>query len=110
MLRLFVNTLTADNMYSPHNSEKLPQRLQTYLSERRKIIPATFIPYLQSTGKFVYFEKKHQIHSLNISKVIDFEKSSYLNTKKQLFQNTLREWTCSRIPNTAQIGMGALLS
>ena len=107
---MFVNILTADNMYSPHDWEKLPQRLQTYLSEKRKIISAIFTAYLKSTRKFVYFEKNDQLDSLNISEVIYSKKCFYFNAKKQLFQNTLRRWTCSLVPNTAQVLMAAFLS
>ena len=41
---------------------------------------------------------------------MDTEKRSYLNAKKQLFQNNIQQWAHSRVQNTAQIGMGALLS
>ena len=57
----------------------------------------------------MHLEKYHELHNFNISEAIDPEKCSYFNAKKQLFQNTLREWTCSRVPNTAQILMAALL-
>ena len=102
--------LTANNMYSPQKRDKLLQRPRTYLSKKRKIIFAVFIPILKSAWNFVYFKEEDQLHSLNISEVIDSDKCSYLNAKKQLFQNTLLEWTCSRVPNPAQILMAALLS
>ena len=60
--------------------------------------------------KFCLIRKKDHLHNVNISEVIDFEKCSYLNVKKQMFQDTLRRWTCSRIPNTAQDWMAAFLS
>ena len=59
--------------------------------------------------KFSLFRKKHQFHRLNISEVIHSKKFSYFNAKKQLFQNTFREWTWTRVPNTAQILLAALL-
>ena len=58
----------------------------------------------------MHFEKKGQVYHSNISEVIDSEKYGYLNTRKLLFQNTLRESTCSRILNTADTSMGAILS
>ena len=109
ILGLFVITLTADNMYSPHNCGKLPQWLQTQLAQKAKTIPIIFVAFLESTWNFVSLGKEDQLHSLNISKVIDSKKCSYMDAKKQLFQNTLREWTCSRVPNTVQILMAPLL-
>ena len=102
--------LTVHNMYSSHNWEKFPQRLQTYLSEKRKVISAIFIEILKAKSNFLYFAEKYQFHSLNISEVIDSEKCSYFNGIKQLFQNTPRQWTYSPLPNTAQICIAALLS
>ena len=63
-----------------------------------------------STQNFEHFQKKDQLHSFNISEVIDSEKCGYLNARKLLFQNTLRESTRSRVKNTAEINMAALLS
>ena len=76
-------------MYSRHNRQKFQQRPQTYLWEKRKTIFAIFIVFLKSTRKLVYLEKNDQLDSLNISEVIDSEKSFYLNAKKQLFQKNL---------------------
>ena len=101
ILGLFVNTITVDSMYSPHNWEKFPQRLQTQLSKKGKVISEIFIALFKSIWIFVYLEKKDQLHNLNISEVIDPEKCSDLNAKKQLFQNTFHQWTCSWVPNTA---------
>ena len=97
-------------MYSPHNWQKFPQRLQTHLSEKQKTISAIFIAYLKSTQKFFYFEKNYQLDTLNISEVIDSGKCSYLNNKKQLFQSNLHKWTCSLVPNTFQICLEAFFS
>ena len=54
--------------------------------------------------------KKDQLHRLNISELIDSEKCGYLNAWKVLFSDTVRESTCSRVLNTAEITMPALLS
>ena len=80
-----VHTLTTHNIYSPHNLQKFLQRLQRYLWEKRKIIFPNFIAFLKSTQNLVYLEKNDQLESLNISKVVDSEKCSSLNAKKQLF-------------------------
>ena len=57
----------------------------------------------------MHFEKKHQLYSLNISEVSDSRKCGYLNAQKLLFQDTLRESTCSRALHTANTIMAALL-
>ena len=79
------------------------------LSEKGRIISAIFIAFLKSAWNSLYLEKKYQLHSLNISEVIDSEKCFFLNVKKQLFQNNLRESKCSRVPNTAEILLVTLL-
>ena len=56
------------------------------------------------------FENEDQLHSLNISEVIDSEKCGYLNARKLLFQNTLRGSTCSRVENVDVICTAPLLS
>ena len=58
----------------------------------------------------MHFEKKGQVYNLNISEVIDSEKYGYLNARNLLLQNTLRESTCSRVLNTPDTTMAALLS
>ena len=58
----------------------------------------------------MHFEKKDQLYKFNISEVIDSEKCGYLNARKLLFQNTLPESTWSRVLNTANLIMAALLS
>ena len=57
----------------------------------------------------MHFEKKNHLYKLNISEVIHSEKYGYLNDRKLLFQNTLRESMCSRPLNTAETTMAALL-
>ena len=80
------------------------------LSEKQKTFSENFIKCLQSAQHFVHFKKKNQLYRLNISKVIDPKKCSYLNARKLLFQKTLPESTCSRVPNTAETYTETLLS
>ena len=110
ILGLFVNKLRASHMYSCHSWEKFPQWVQTELCQKPKIHSQIFIAFLKSTGNFTHLEKKDQLDSLNLFKVIDSEKCAYLNAKKLLFQNKLWESTCSLIPDIAEICMAALLS
>ena len=58
----------------------------------------------------MHFLKKGHLYNLNISEVSDSEKCGYLNSQNVLFQNTLRESTCSRVLNTGDTTMEALLS
>ena len=109
ILGLFVNTLTPVNMYSPHNWEKFPQQLQRQICQKGKIISGIFNSFFKDKWNFLFLEEKDQLHSLNIYEVINSEKYSYLNAKKQLFQNKLPERAHSRFPDTAQICMAALL-
>ena len=54
ILRMFGNTLTADHMYSRHRWEKLPQKVQTLLSKKRKTFFAIFIAISKSTKNFAH--------------------------------------------------------
>ena len=82
---MFGNMFTADHMYSRHRWEKFWQQAQMLLSQKQKIFCENFIACLQYTQNSVHFEKKDQIHRLNISEVIDPEKCSYVNARKLLF-------------------------
>ena len=59
---------------------------------------------------FDHFEREDQLHGLNILEVINSEKCDCLNARKLMFQNTLPESKCSRLPNTAEIYTAARLS
>ena len=110
MVGLFLNTSTADHMYSAHTSEKIQQQVQTQLSWNWKTIPHIAIPFLKSTWNSALLKKKDQLDRSNILEVTDSEKFAYLNAKKLFFQNTLLESTCSRILNTAQNCAASVLS
>ena len=62
-----------------------------------------FITFLKSTLNLEYFEKNDQSYSLNITEIINCETGSYLNVQKAIFNATLRQTTCYRFPNTAEI-------
>ena len=57
MLQLFVNTLTADHMYSAHSWEKIVQQVQTQLSYKLKNISQIVLAFLKSTWDFAHLEK-----------------------------------------------------
>ena len=110
ILGLFGNTLTTNDMYSRHRWEKFPERLQTLLSQQSKKFSGNFIGILQWTQNLAHFEKKDQLHRLNIMDYIGPEKCGYFNAWKLPFQNTLPESNCSRVPDTAESCTTALLS
>ena len=56
------------------------------------------------------FEKKDKLYSLTTSEVIDSESCGCFNTQNLLFQNTLRESTCSWVLNTADTIMATPLT
>ena len=45
ILRLFFNTLTADDKYSRSNMQNLPEELQTPLSQQQKTFSGIFIAF-----------------------------------------------------------------
>ena len=79
MLRLFVNTLTADNKYSRCNVHNFRQQVQTSLSQKQKMFFGFFIAFLKCALNLQHFEKKEEYPSLIISEMMDCEKGGYLN-------------------------------
>ena len=58
VLRLLVNTLTADDKYSLLNRDNLMQPIQILLSQKQKTFPQFFSAFLQSSLNFEHFLKK----------------------------------------------------
>ena len=58
----------------------------------------------------MHFEEKDEVHSLNISEVIDSEKYGYLNAQKVPFYNTFGQSMCSRVSITAESSTAELSS
>ena len=58
ILGLFVNTLTADDKYSIHNSETLWQPIQIQLPKKQQTCAQFLSFFLKSTLIFQHFEKK----------------------------------------------------
>ena len=79
ILRLFVNTLTADDKYSGGNMQNLPQQFQTPLSQKQKTFSEFFIAFLKCAWNLEHFQKKDEYPILIISEIIDAEKRGYLN-------------------------------
>ena len=79
ILRLFVNTLTADNKYSDCNMKNFPQQFQTPLSQKQKTLSGFFIAFMKCAWNLEHFQKKDEFSSLIISEIIDAERRGYLN-------------------------------
>ena len=79
VLRLFVNTLTADNKYSRCNVHNFAQQVQTPLSQKQMTFFGFFIAFLKCAWKLEHFEKEDEYPSLIISEIMDRERVGYLN-------------------------------
>ena len=62
ILRLFVNTLTADDKYSLLNRDNLTQPIQILLSQKQNIFGQFFSAFLKYTLNFQHFQKKDDPH------------------------------------------------
>ena len=60
---MFVNTLTADDKYSPLNRDNLTQPIRTQLSQKKQTFSEFFLAFSKSTLNFEHFEKKDDPHS-----------------------------------------------
>ena len=60
---MFVNTLTADDKYSPLNRDNLTQPIRTKLSQKEQAFSEFFLAFSKSTLNFEHFEKKDDPHS-----------------------------------------------
>ena len=79
ILRLLVNTLTADNKYSRCNVHNFAQQVQTPLSQKQKAFSQSFIAFPKCAWNLEHFEKKDEYPSLIISEIMDWERGGYLN-------------------------------
>ena len=79
ILRLFVNTLTADDKDCCRNMQNFLQQLQTPFSQKQKTLSGFFIAFLKFAWNSEHFEKKDECHSLIISEIIVSERDCYWN-------------------------------
>ena len=79
ILRLFPNTLTADDKNPCRNMQNFQPQLQALLSEKRKIFSWFFIAFLKCAWNLEPFEKKDECPSLIIFEVIVSERGCYWN-------------------------------
>ena len=55
---MFVNTLTADDKYSPLNRDNLTRPIRTKLSQKQEAFPEFFLAFSKSSLSFEHFQKK----------------------------------------------------
>ena len=73
ILRLFVNTLTADDKWSLLNRDNLTQPIQILLYQKPNTFYEFFSEFLKSTLNFEHFQKKDDPHSRCIPEIMDSE-------------------------------------
>ena len=78
ILSLFVNTLTADDNYSPLNRDNLTQPIQMLLFQKQKTFSQFFSAFLLSKLNLEVFPKKDDTHSQCISDITDSEKRDWI--------------------------------
>ena len=71
--------MTTDDKYSPRNMLIFAQQFEALLSQKQKTFSGLFLAFLKCALNLEHFQKKDEYPSLVISKVIDFERGSYLN-------------------------------
>ena len=79
ILRLFINALTADDMYSGSNMRNLPQQFRTPATQKQNTFSGLFNDFLKCAWNLEHFQKKDEYPSLIISEIIDAKRRGYLN-------------------------------
>ena len=74
IFRLFVNTLTPDDRYSPRNMEIFGQQSQTLLFQIEKTFSEFLIAFLKYAQNLEHFLKKEGYPSLIITEIIASER------------------------------------
>ena len=71
--------MTTDDKYSRRDMLKFTQQLEAPLSRRQNTFSGFFLAFLKCALNLKHFEKKDEYPSLVISRIIDSERSGYLN-------------------------------
>ena len=77
-------------------------------TKKPKPFSESFIEFAKSTSSFWHFVSTDETHSWGNREFINSD--GYLNIKKVLFQTSLIQTTCERVPNPAETSTSALLS
>ena len=70
--------------------QNFPKQIEAPFSQKQMTFWEFFLAFLKYTLNLEHFEKKYELPSLVISKIIDSERSGYLNVQKVLLQKTIR--------------------
>ena len=79
ILRLFLNTLTADDKYSHLNRDNLTEPIQILLSQKQESFPEFYSSFLKSTLNFEHFQKKDDPPSRCTSEITVSEIGDLIN-------------------------------
>ena len=71
--------MTIDDKYSRRMMLNFTQQFEPPLSQKQKTFSGFFLAFLKCALNLEHFEKKDQYLSLVISRIIDSERSGYLN-------------------------------
>ena len=71
--------MTTDDKYSGRNMLNFTQQLEAILYKKQKTFSGFFIEFLKCALNLEHFGKKDEYPSLVISRIIDSERSGYLN-------------------------------
>ena len=71
--------MTKADKYFRRNMLNFTQQLEAPLSQKQKIFSGSFLAFLKCALNLEPFEQKDEYPSLVISRIIDSERSSYLN-------------------------------
>ena len=78
--RLPINyCLTTDDRYSCRNIRNFPQQLEAPLSQKENNFSEFFIAFLKCAWNFEHLEENDEYRCLIFQKIIDPERSGYLN-------------------------------
>ena len=71
--------MTTDDKYSRRNMLNFTKQLEAQLSQKLKTFSGFFIEFLESVFNLEHLEKKDEYSVLVISRIIDSERSGFLN-------------------------------
>ena len=79
ILRLFLNTLTPDELYSRRNMQIFWQQLQTTSSQKGRLLCRFFIAFPKCAWNLEHSEKKEEYPRLITTEIIAYERDVYLS-------------------------------
>ena len=79
ILRLFLNTLTPDELYSRRNMEIFWQQLQTTSSQKGRPLCRFFIAFPKCAWNLEHSEKKEEYPRQITTEIIAYERDVYLS-------------------------------